>query len=226
MSDPREYLNDNEEGARLAQDGHQARIWTAMPAIVQSVDFTKMTCVCQIAIQGRAEDPAGNLEWQNISVLHDVPICFPSGGGFVVTTPIMAGDEVLVVFASRCIDSWWQNGGYANKPIEYRMHDLSDGFAIPGPRSVPNVPESVSTTDLQIRNAAGTTFLSIGADGKIGFQNTTLSMKTLLTNLNTALSTFATACSSATTVGQIATAGGALSTALTTITTEIGGLLK
>lgn len=207
-------------------DGRQASIWTAMPGIVQSVNLTKMTCVVQLAIQGRYEDANSNINWVNIGVLQDVPIVFPSAGGFTITFPIAVNDEVLVVFASRCIDFWWQNGGHANKPAEYRMHDLSDGFAIPGPRSQPRVLTSVNTTDIQIRNDAGTVYLSIGIDGKIGFKNATTSLKTVLSDLNTATHTFATSCNSATTVGQIATAGGILATALASVTTEIGALLK
>lgn len=226
MEDPRQYLNDNEEGIRLAMEGNRAGLWTAMPGIVQSVNLAKMTCVVQLAIQGRYEDQNGGLNWLNISPIHDVPIVFPSAGGFTITLPIAAGNEVLVVFASRCIDAWWQSGGYANKPLEYRMHDLSDGFALPGPHSLPNVVPSISSTDLQIRNAVGTTYLSIGADGKIGFINATTSLKTVLNNLESALNTFATACGSATSVANIATAGTALATALTPIATAIGALLK
>lgn len=224
--DPRQYLNDDEESARLAQEGHQARIWTAMPAIVQSVDLTKMTCVVQLAIQGRFEDGQGNVTFVNIGVLHDVPIVFPSAGGFIITMPLKADDEVLIVFASRCIDSWWQNGGYANKPMEYRMHDLSDGFAIPGPRSQPKKASAISSSDLQIRNNTGDTYVSIGADGKIGFANATTTLKTVLNTLTTDINSFATACSSATTVAQIATAAGVLATSLATVTTAIGALLK
>ena len=33
-------------------------------------------------------------------------------------------------------DSWWQSGGIG-VPIESRMHDLSDGFAILAPTSQP-----------------------------------------------------------------------------------------
>lgn len=165
--DPRQYLNDSEEGTRLALDGRQATVWTAMPAIVQSVDFSKMTCVCQITIQGRFEDQNGVVTFVNLPVIQDVPIVFPSAGGFSITFPMVAGDEVLVVFASRCIDSWWQNGGFVNKPMEFRMHDLSDGFAIPGPKSVPNALPGISTTACQIRNNTGTAYVEITADGTI-----------------------------------------------------------
>jgi len=167
--DPREYLNDEEEAIRLAQDAHQARIWTAMPGIIQSVNLAAMTCEVQLAIQGVGYDDQGNENWQNISILPDVPICFPSGGGFTISFPLKQGDEVLVIFAARCIDSWWQNGGYVNKPIELRMHDLSDAFAIPGPRSQPRKVGGLSATDLQITNDAGVPLLTMDSSGNAVF---------------------------------------------------------
>ena len=167
MEDPRQYLNDDEESQRLALDGRQSSMWTAMPAIVQSVNWQKMTCVCQLAIQGRYEDQNGNINWVNISPIQDVPIVFPSAGGFTITFPLAPGAEVLLIFASRCIDAWWANGSFQNKPMEFRMHDLSDGFAIPGPKSAPNAISSISETDCQIRNDAGTTYISITQSGQI-----------------------------------------------------------
>ncbi len=114
-----------------------------------------MTIEAQPAIQGVVEDESGGSEAVNLPLLIHVPIIFPSGGGFLITFPLSEGDEVLVMFASRCIDAWWQSGGI-QRPLEYRMHDLSDGFAIPGPRSLPNTVSDISTTDLQIRNDDGT----------------------------------------------------------------------
>lgn len=230
--DPRQYLNDNEEASRLMLEGNQAGLWTAMPAIVQSVNLAKMTCVVQLAIQGRFEDPAGGVNYVNIGVLHDCPIVFPSAGGFAVTMPMAAGDEVLVVFASRCIDSWWQNGGYANKPMEFRMHDLSDGFAIPGPQSQPKLYTGVNTTDLQVRNKAGTVYLSIGADGKIGFANATTTLKTVLTDLETLLNTFMGVLAgfagggSPVTQASLQAPAAAAQTSLAAVLVKIGALLK
>lgn len=233
--DPRELLNDSEESLRLAFEGWQSRIWTAMPCTVLSVNWAAMTLSCQIVIQGRMLNELDNLILTDISPILDVPIVFPSAGGFMVTFPIAVGDEVLVMFASRCIDAWWQNG-YSQStpcpPIDYRMHDLSDGFAIPGPKSVPNVFPSISDTDLQIRNKLGTTFLSIGADGRIGFTNATISLSTLLTNLETTLTTFMAVLaafsggSSPVTQAMLEAPAAAAVTSLATILTEIGTLLK
>lgn len=166
MADRNQLLNDNEEAMRLVLDGRQSCMWTAIPGIVQSVDFDAMTCEVQPAIQGTVEDETGKLQAVDLPLLINVPICFPSAGGFIITLPLAADDEVLVIIASRCIDAWWQSGG-VQRPMEARMHDLSDGFAIPGPRSIPNVVPNISSTGAQIRNDAGTTYIEISANGKI-----------------------------------------------------------
>lgn len=164
--DRSQLYNDAEEAQRLLLDGRQSTIWTAIPCLVTKVDLTAMTIEAQPTIQGAVEDENGKIQYVNLPLLVDVPIVFPSAGGFTITLPIKANDEVLVIFASRCIDAWWQSGGI-QKPMEARMHDLSDGFAIPGPKSQPNKISGISSTGAQIRNDAGTTYVEIAADGKI-----------------------------------------------------------
>lgn len=98
--------------------------------------------------------------------LVDVPVIFPSAGGFALTFPLLAGDEVLVMFSARCIDGWWQNSG-VQPQAEFRMHDLSDGFAIPGPKSLPKVIPNISTDSVQLRTLDGTAYVEIAAGGVI-----------------------------------------------------------
>ena len=113
------------------------------------------------------QDSTGKITMGSIAPILDVPIVFPSAGGFTITMPVAVGDEVLVMFASRCIDAWWQNGGVINPPMDYRMHDLSDGFAIPGPKSQPKVIPNISTNSCQIRTNAGTSYIEITNSGAI-----------------------------------------------------------
>lgn len=164
--DRRERLGDAEESLRLAMDDKQASIWTALPAIVTAVDLAAQTVSAQPAIQGNITAPDGTVTSVNLPLLVDVPIVWPRAGGFALTFPLAAGDEVLVVFASRCIDSWWQSGGIGVQ-AEARMHDLSDGFAVLAPTSQANVLTAVSSTAAQLRDEAGTTFLEITPAGKI-----------------------------------------------------------
>ena len=122
------------EAVLAAMSSHQAGMWTALPGIVQSVNLTAMTVEVEPTVQALLTAADGTETWTNIPVLPDVPICFPGGGGFTLTFPVAVGDECLVVFSSRCIDAWWQSGG-VQPQAELRMHDLSDAFAIIGPRS-------------------------------------------------------------------------------------------
>ena len=164
--DPRERLNDPEEAQRAALDGRQARIRTAHPGIVVSADLDAQTLSVQMAIQGAIDGPDGNTTNANMPLLVDVPICWPRAGGFALTFPVAPGDEVLVVFGDRCIDSWWQSGG-VGAPLEPRMHDLSDAFAILAPTSQPKRLTGVSGTAMQLRNEAGTAYIEITAVGDI-----------------------------------------------------------
>jgi hypothetical protein len=164
--DQRERAGDPYEAMRAAMDGRQTTIWTALPGIVQSFDATKMTCVIQPAIQGRVTSPKGLASFVNLPLLLDCPVVFPGGGGVTLTFAIKKGDEALVVFASRGIDYWWQQGGI-QPPAEIRMHDLSDGFALVGVRSQPRNLSNISTTHAQLRSTDGLAFVDLDPTGHV-----------------------------------------------------------
>jgi hypothetical protein len=152
---------------------HQERadIWTSLPSIVQSYNPAANTVSVQPAIMAQFRQQNGanvDEKWVDVKlpVLVDCPVFFPGGGGFVATFPLKVGDEGGVLFSARCIDSWWQSGG-VQKQAEIRMHDLSDGMFIPGLFSVPRVPASISTTDFQLRNVAGTAVIGINPLGQV-----------------------------------------------------------
>lgn len=166
VADRKELTNDMEEAIRVAMEGQQSMLWTALPGIVVAVNFATMTLSVQPAIQGTVIDEYGVKQSVNLPLLINVPIVFPSAGGFALTMPIRADDEVLVIFASRCIDAWWQSSG-VQRPMEARMHDLSDGFAIPGIFSKPTVLGSISTNSAQLRNNDGSAYIEIKNDASI-----------------------------------------------------------
>ena len=146
--------------------GMQSSLWTALPGIINSFNPVKRTCEVQPTLMARVRDAKGEFKWVQLPMLVDCPVIFPSGGGFTLTFPLAKGDECLVIFASRCIDSWWQSGGIAVQ-AELRMHDLSDGFVMPGPRSVPNVEPAISASDVQLRSDDGSAYISIDASKNI-----------------------------------------------------------
>jgi phage baseplate assembly protein V len=72
---------------------------------------------------------------------------------------------VLVVHGARNIDGWWQNGGIA-PPLDSRLHDLSDAFAVPGPYSQATKFTGLSTTTAQLRTEDGTLHVELDAPNK------------------------------------------------------------
>lgn len=72
-----------------------------------------------------------NGESISLPVFTDVPPVFLGGNGSSISLPIAAGDYALMIFTERCFDRWWIGQDFQS-PLELRMHDYSDGFAIVG----------------------------------------------------------------------------------------------
>lgn len=132
----------------------------SMPGIVQSFDPDTVTAVVQPAIKGYEPDSNGVSQSTTLPLLVDVPVVFPRGGGCTLTFPVKAGDECLVIFADRCIDFWWQNGG-VQEPVDDRVHDLSDAVCIVGPQSQAQKISGISTSAAQLRSDDGSTFFEL-----------------------------------------------------------------
>lgn len=159
----------------LANFGRNLRV--AMPGVVNSFDPVAQTAVIQPLIQEEIRDNSTlNTYWTNLPLLLDCPVAFPRGGGFSFTLPLQPGDEGLVVFADMCIDQWFSNAGSPAAPqpqAEKRRHDLSDGIFFPGIYNQSRTLPNFSTTAMQLRNDAGTTYISL-SNGEIDLVATTI----------------------------------------------------
>lgn len=160
--DRRERTDNLNVAVLAALEGWQSGLWTALPAIIESFDSATQTASLQPAIQARVQQPDGSYKWETGPLLVDVPVHFPRGGGYALTFPVQQGDEALVVFASRCIDAWWESGG-VQRQAELRMHDLSDGMAFVGFSSTPNAITGFSTAATQLRSLAGDEYVEVGS---------------------------------------------------------------
>ncbi|MED7790285.1 Gp138 family membrane-puncturing spike protein [Klebsiella aerogenes] len=129
----------------------------ALPGMVESFDAETVTATIQLGILGLSDG-----ESTALSVLNDVPVMFPRGGGCSLTFPVNKGDECLVIFADRSIDFWWQSGGI-QEPVDDRMHDLSDAFCIVGPQSQAKKICGISTTSAQLRTDDGAAFIELSS---------------------------------------------------------------
>lgn len=150
---------------KAVADSLSTSLRVAMPGIIQSFDVDAVTATIQPAVKTSVRQSDGSLSSVALPLLVDVPVVFPRGGGVTLTFPVAAGDECLVVFADRCIDYWWQNGG-VQEPVDQRQHHLADAFAMVGPQSQAKKISGISTSAAQFRSDDGSTYLEIDAATK------------------------------------------------------------
>ena len=110
------------------------------PAIVQSLDAENLTVNVQIA-----EKKIIGINKDGTNKVADYPeikakICYASP---YITYPIEKGQECLLLFSDREIESWFITG-QAQTPSYTRMHSITDAFAIFGIRSIPQMIQIVS----------------------------------------------------------------------------------
>lgn len=139
-------------------------IRVALPAKVTSFDPVKQTISCIPTIR-ELVNINGEVSYKDLPELLDVPISTPRGGDWVITMPIKAGDECMVIFQDLCIDGWWFRGDIQNWN-DLRRHDLSDAIAIFSPWSQPNTIPSYNTEAMEIRSIDGSTKMTF-TQGKV-----------------------------------------------------------
>lgn len=156
---------------QLILSNGKAAVNNALPGIIRSFNPESVTCDVDIAILAKlTKAGTGSEDFQRESVsypiLVDIPVVFPRGGGVTLTFPVKEGDECLIVFSSRSIDFWWQNGGVQER-ADGRVLDLSDAFVILGPQSQAQKISNISTSAAQLRSDDGSAFVEVGVDGNI-----------------------------------------------------------
>ncbi|MBD2797249.1 translation initiation factor IF-2 [Xenorhabdus sp. 18] len=155
-----ERINQPETPFMLMKEAISSGLYVSIPCIVQSFNADAVTVTAQPAIRWSVTNSEGKTESVALPLLVDVPVIFPRGGGVTLTFPIQPGDECLVIFADRCIDYWWQNGGI-QEPVDPRRHNLSDGFAIVGPQSQARKIGGISTSSAQLRTDDGAAYIEL-----------------------------------------------------------------
>jgi hypothetical protein len=164
-------VDDDEAALNAALDAQRLNLHTSMPGTVTSYDPGTQTVQVQPGIQ-RLFRGQGAVD---LPKLVDVPVFFPRGGGFVLSFPVQAGDECLLVFSERAIDFWWKNGG-SQLPSELRTHDLSDAFAFVGFSSNPGVAKvspGLDPSAVELRSLDGQAKIQIDGSQNITVQSNT-----------------------------------------------------
>ena len=142
------------------------------------------------------------------------PVRFPFSQTYGGTTyPVGVGDKCEVVFNDRDMDLWTlgqiQNqNGIPSPPASSRLHQFSDAIIIVGINPPATPIPSFSATKPMLRNSAGNAFVAVdSSNGKIGIQNPSQNLYSVLTTMIGHLESLSNACGSLKVLGVATGAG-------------------
>jgi hypothetical protein len=130
-------------------------IATALPCKVVRYNQAKQTVDVRPCVRQALVDEENAVTYETLPDLVDVPVLFPSGGGFTCVFPLAAGDFVFVLFSELDFGQWRLRGDTPTDPPQAGKHLRGCGVALPCMRP----------TSSPLNIAAGTQRASIGKDG-------------------------------------------------------------
>lgn len=130
MSSPREKEPLEKAFEAIFDSFMRGKVHICLPGIVTSftADGDGVRASVQPALQRLYK---GQDEPQNLAILDNIPVVYPSSNDFGVVVELREGDEVALFFGERSMATWLETGGLV-LPDDPRYLDLSDAFVMPG----------------------------------------------------------------------------------------------
>jgi len=125
--------------ADVIQEAIEARMTelrVSIPGRVTKYNASRETVDVQPQIRRILETEDADFVQEDLPVIQDVPIAWPSGSGgsVFITWPLADGDPVLLVFCD-FDPSMWRETGQPGTPGDLRSHSLGNAVAYPGLRA-------------------------------------------------------------------------------------------
>lgn len=98
-ADPEKEYSNMTDAIRFAFGKMVSEMWVCIPGIIESYDQSSKRCTVRPAINILMKD--GSIETP--AAIKNVPVEWPSGGGFTILAPLPAGEPVEIHFSQRGI---------------------------------------------------------------------------------------------------------------------------
>lgn len=145
---------------------------TSLIGVIDKFYPDTQTCdVTPIQPTKKSVSNANTIEYIDVParLIPDVPVQFPSGGGFTLTFPIKRGDECILIFNQRPIKEWVaSNNGGIQEDAGIKNYSERNAIAIVGinaPRTVENALPSINADEPELRTNDGSVKLRITTGG-------------------------------------------------------------
>lgn len=177
-------------------------VHTSIPGRIVKYDAATQTADVEIVVQRAEVAESGATVHETCPVIPNVPIGWPSGGGYSLQFPLAVGDGVWLVFSEASIANWRETGD-VSPPGDLERHDISYPVALPCARHSKQ-PLPTATVALLTVPSGGT--LNVSAGGSPVFVPRDDKLQTELNRIKDDLATLKSATSTA--FGAISVAAG------------------
>ena len=126
---------------------------TALPAHIVKYSPASKRATVKPAISLRMTD--GSVVPR--ALIADVPVLHPSGGGYLVHLPLVAGDPVMLIFSERGISKFKKAFAHSPPDLEGRL-SVKDAVAIPGCGALSVAPAGDGLT---VQTEDGASFIEV-----------------------------------------------------------------
>lgn len=145
---------------------HLEDLHTLLPARIVEIDYKTRKVSVQPSIKKKKRDGDNDAKGlQDMAIIQSIPLIVPASKFAIVSVPVKVGDEVLVGFFERSVDTYlFGDGATPVDPKDYRRHDYNDAVAIVGLNTFQNALE-MHPEDLVIKMNA-----TLGTECKISLK--------------------------------------------------------
>lgn len=176
----------------------QGAIWGILTGVntCQPAEVVKVAGPRQVDVQPTLKLKKANGEVIAKPQVQNVPVFFPTGGGFKSTHPLEKGDTVALIYSQRSLDRWLAKGGVVD-PADGRKFHASDAIAFAGITPVADANPVPDAMFHGLRdNSAG---IWIQSDGKVRVGKPTADAVAILNDVANSLKNIVVALQSAVT---------------------------
>ena len=143
---------DDAELLRRVITSFLSDVWTSEPAIVKSYDGSTRTADVQPAVKRAIPTADDETEHETLPIVPNVPVLFPQAGPMLITFPITAGDEGILICSSSATGPFRETG-QVSEPGDLRKHGLGAAFFWPSGLSKGKVTGAQGSAAALVLNA-------------------------------------------------------------------------
>ena len=147
---------------------------TILPGRIIEYFAEDQTATVIISAESTYDDSGNISELEENTIIKDVPVHTPFGGGWSLTFPIKPDDTCLLMFSQCGYDHWLfddknKAGSFRGRAAHWldRKFDVDDGFAMVGFNTIPRAIKDYSPIHSQWRNDVADQIITLNEDGSI-----------------------------------------------------------